>query len=550
VITFSGPPPETEGGIGALTLGGFLAEVVSRHGEREALVFRPGGSATTTRWTYDGLGRAARQIGRALVAAGVGKGTRVGLLMGNRPEWIAAAYGVAMTGGVLVPVNTFYEPPELEHVLAHSDTAVLLLQEGLGRHAYLDEVSRMRGGQPSTRLPYLRRVACLGTDSWTDLLAGGEAVPLEQLRAGAARVSPFDDAIVIYTSGSTANPKGVLHAHRAASTQSWRFVRHVALDPDDRVWSPYPLFWSAGFSMVMGATLAAGGCLVLQERFEAGESLALLEAERVTTPLAWPHQIGELEEHPDWGRRDLSALRHIESFTGWGRHPSVKVDDVWSPRAAYGLTETFTILSSLPADTPIEARADSQGAVLPGMHVRIIDPRTGRPQTVGAEGGIAVKGTCLMKGYLKVAPEECFDLDGFFHTGDAGFVDQRGLLHWTGRTDDLIKTAGANVSPVEIETVLLEHPGLKAALAVAVPHATLGEMVVLAAVVRDGVTVTEADVQEFLRGRLASYKIPRRVLFFAEADLVQTGNAKIKTAELRSLAVTRLAAETASGRPA
>ncbi|TMM16792.1 MAG: long-chain fatty acid--CoA ligase [Actinobacteria bacterium] len=146
-----------------------------------------------------------------------------------------------------------------------------------------------------------------------------------------------------------------------------------------------------------------------------------------------------------------------------------------------------------------------------------------------------------MRGYLKVAPEECFDLDGFFHTGDAGFVDEDGLLHWTGRTDELIKTAGANVSPVEIET---------AALAVAVPHATLGEMVVVAAVAHDRAGVTEADVQGFLRGRIASYKIPRRVLFFEERDLAQTGNAKIKTAELRALAVARLSDETPSGRPA
>ena len=550
MTTFSGPSPETEDGIGPLTLGGFLAEVVRRYGDREALAFRENGSARTTRWTYDELGHEARRIARGLVAAGVGKGTRVGLLMANRPEWVASAYGVAMAGGVLVPVNTLYEPPELEHVLAHSDTAVLLLQEGLGRHAYLDQVRSMWGGRPSTRLPHLRRVVCLGRGSWAAFSADAAKVTERQLDACAAGVSPFDDAIVIYTSGSTASPKGVLHSHRAPSLQSWRFVRHLCLDADDRVWSPYPLFWSAGFSMVMGATLAAGGCLVLQERFEPAESLALLEAERITTPYAWPHQIADLEDHPDWTRRDLSTLRHVESFTGWARHPSVDVGDIWSPRAAYGLTETFTILSSLPADTPLDARTGNQGAVLPGMHVRIIDPRTRQPQAAGAEGGIAVKGTCLMKGYLKVAPEQCFDVDGFFHTGDAGFVDEHGLLHWTGRTDDLIKTAGANVSPVEIETVLLEHPDLKAALALAVPHPTLGEMVVLAAVAHEGARVTEADVQGFLRGRIASYKIPRRVLFFEEADLVQTGNAKIKTAELRSLAVDRLAAEMPSGQPA
>jgi fatty-acyl-CoA synthase len=549
VSTFSGPAPETEGGIGPLTLGGFLAEVARRHRDREALAFRESGASDVTRWTYADLGHEARRIGRGLLAAGVGKGTRVALLMGNRPSWVASAFGVAMAGGVLVPLNTLYEPPELEHALIDSDAAVLLLQEGLGRRAYLDQIMQLVGSLPSLRFPFLRRIVCLRTGSWDDLCAEGTKVPEEHLHASSTRVSPFDDAIVIYTSGSTAQPKGVLHSHRAPSLQSWRFVRHLCLDADDRTWSAYPLFWSAGFSMVMGATLAAGGCLVLQERFDPGEALALLESERITTPFAWPHQSADLETHPDWSRRDLSALRHVEGFTGLGRHPTVEVGDQWSPRAAYGLTETFTILSSLPADTPAEERAGNQGAILPGMQVRIIDPNTGTSQPFGVEGEMAVKGTSLMKGYLGVAPEACFDADGFFHTRDAGFVDEHGLLHWTGRTDDLIKTAGANVSPVEIETALLECPGLKAALAVAVPHPTLGEMVVLAAVAQGGWDITESDVQDFLRGRIASYKIPRRVLFFDEGDLAQTGTAKIKTAELRSLAVARLAAETASGQP-
>src|SRR5207302_1299769 len=183
VTTFSGPPPETEGGIGALTLGGFLAEVVGHHGDREAVAWRRAGSAATTRWTYEQLGREARRIGRALLAAGVGKGTRVGLLMGNRPEWVAAAYGVAMAGGRPVPVNTLYEPPEPEHALSHSDTAVLLLQEGLGRHAYLDEVRAMDG-----RLPHLRRVVCLGRGSWAAFSADAAKVTERQLDACAAGV--------------------------------------------------------------------------------------------------------------------------------------------------------------------------------------------------------------------------------------------------------------------------------------------------------------------------------------------------------------------------
>ena len=208
--------------------------------------------------------------------------------------------------------------------------------------------------------------------------------------------------------------------------------------------------------------------------------------------------------------------------------------------AAYGLTETFTIVSSSPADTPPAERDGNEGSILPGNVVRIVDRETGEALGVGISGEIRVKGTTLMKGYLKVAPEDVFDTDGFFATGDAGFVDADGKLHWVGRTSDLIKTGGANVSPVEIETELLHHPDLKSAQAVGVPHETLGEVVVVCAVAQVGRGVDEADVRDFLRGRIASYKIPRHVLFFDETELAMTANAKIKSEDLRRLAAARL----------
>ncbi len=531
---FRGPPLETEVGIGVLTMGGLLDEVTARHAGREALCFHADGSVV--RWSYEELGRRARRFAKALTAAGVGKGTRVALLMGNRPEWVEAAFGVALAGGVIVPVNTLFEPPEIEHVLGHSDSAVLVYQERLAHHRYHEQVRAML-----PNLPYLRTLACMGTRSYTDFLGAGDAVDDEVAAGRAAAVSPHDDALVVYTSGSTGKPKGVLHAHRAAALQSWRFVQHLRVDPTRRVWSAFPFFWTAGYCMVMGGTLAAGACLVLQELFEAGDALALLESERVTTPHAWPHQLAALESHPDYARRDLSAVDQVDSFTSIGRHPSVKADDSFSPRAAYGLTETFTIISSSPADTPAALREGHEGTILPGNIVRIVDASTGEDQPVGAPGEIRVKGPTLMKGYVKVAPEEVFDTEGFFATGDAGFVDDEGRLHWVGRTSDLIKTGGANVSPVEIDNELLRHPGLHSALAVGVAHPTLGEMVVVCAVAQPGSDVDEDDVRDFLRGRIASYKLPRRVLFFAEEELTLTGNAKIRADELRKLAAERLA---------
>jgi len=532
VTTFRGPPLSSEPGIGSLTLGGFLREVATRHADREAIAFHPDGiTGPVLRWSYAGLADDAARIAKALLAAGVGKGTRVALLMGNRPEWVAAAYGVALAGAVLVPLNTWYEAPELAYVLRHSDAALLLVQRRLLTHDYLERLAPAGGPE----LPFLRRVVCLG-DEWDELLAAGDDVTDARLDAAAAEVAPADDALVVYTSGTTARPKGVLHAHRAPTLQAWRFARLLRLEPDVRTWSAFPFFWSAGFNMVMGATLAGGGCLVLQETFEPGEALRLLESERVTSPHAWPHQLAQLEDHPDWETRDLSALRHVEAFTSFGRHKTVHVDDAWSPRAAYGATETATIVCALPADAPAGERADNHGAVLPGNALRIIDPTTGDALEAGQSGEIAVKGPTLMKGYVKVLPEACFDEDGFFHTGDAGFVDERDRLHWTGRTSDLIKTGGANVSPVEIEETLLRHPGLTAALAVGLPHPTLGEIVVVCAVAHHGHTVDEEDVRAFLRGRIASYKIPRRVVFVDESDLTRTGNAKIRTDELRALA--------------
>ena len=457
--------------------------------------------------------------------------------MGNRPEWVEAAFGVALAGGVLVPVNTLLEAPEIEHVLRHSDSAVLVYQENLAHHRYHEEVRVM-----VPRLPYLTTMACLGTGSYEDFLEAGDTLTDEVCDGRTEQVSPHDDALVVYTSGSTGKPKGVLHAQRAAAIQSWRFAQHLCLDPGLRVWSAFPFFWTAGYCMVMGGTLAAGACLVLQELFEPGDALELLESERVTNPHAWPHQLAALESHPDWQLRDLSAVAHVDSFTCFGRHPSVKIDDSWSPRAAYGLTETFTIISSMPADTPAARREGHEGRILPGNVVRIVDASTGEEQPEGVPGEIRVKGPTLMKGYLKVAPEEVFDSEGFFATGDAGFVDGEGRLHWVGRTSDLIKTGGANVSPVEVDNELMRHPDLHSALAVGVPHPTLGEIVVVCAVAQPGAVVDEDGVRDFLRGRLASYKLPRKVLFFSEDELTLTGNAKIRTDELRKLAMRRLAA--------
>jgi len=539
--------PETE----RQTLGRFLDDVAGRHGDRPAI------RSPERELSYAALREAARRLARGLVGAGVGKGTRVGLYMANRPDWAVAAFAVSLVGGVLVPVNTFAKDDERDHVLRHGDVAVLLMQRGLLGRDFGAELAashpELAGGALGGRLrvpalPQLRRVfvadgeAAGAFEPWDALAALGDDVPDALLDAVASEVTPWDDAMIIYTSGTTSLPKGVLHMQRAPVIQSWRFAELMGLGPDDRLLTAYPFFWTAGICMSLGASLAVGSLLLVDEVFDPGAALERIERERATVLHAWPHQEKEMAEHPDAARRDLASARKIE-FTS-PLAPLVGLEkDEYSTYASYGLSETFTIGSALPASTPAEVRRPTHGKPLPGMTVRIVDPDTGEPVGEGESGEIAVKGRTFMRGYVKVEPESYLDENGFFRTRDAGSIDASGHLHWTGRLSNLIKTGGANVSPLEIEARALEFPGLHVSAAVGVPHPTLGEAVVLCAVPAEGQSLDAAALRSFLRGKLSAYKVPRAVLVFDESEVEYTGNQKLQVAPLRDKARARLAAE-------
>lgn len=536
---------------GRLTLGRFLEDVAARHGDRTAIRFE-GRSVTYAEVEAD-----ARRLARALVGAGVVKGARVALWMGNRPEWIRCAFAVGLVGGVLVPVNTFATPAERDHILRHSDASLLLMQPRLARHEFADGLltdhPRLAEGWPGRLrdpdFPNLRRLFCLdipaargALQTWDQLLDLGDDVPDELVRAIGDEVEPSDDGMIIYTSGTTAKPKGVLHSQRAPVIQAWRFADLLRLDENDRVWSIYPFFWTAGIAMSIGATFAAGGTLILQEIFEPGQALDLLEGERATSAHAWPHQHKAIAEHPSAAGRNLSSLTKI-NFTSPLAPLAGLTEDRYSEGASYGLSETFTLSSMLYVDAPAELRKSSSGKPLPGMQIRIVDPESGERLPTGKQGEIAVKGATFMRGYYKVEPELFLDEDGFFHTQDGGSLDDEGYLHWSGRLSNIIKTGGANVSPVEIEATLNAFPDLKLGVPVAVPHPTLGEAIILCAVKTDGAATDEAAVRAWLKGRLAAYKIPKRVLFFEAGELSYTSNQKVQVDPLRKIALERLIAE-------
>jgi fatty-acyl-CoA synthase len=544
-----GDPLGEEPGLGALTLPGYLREIASRFAQREALMMRTAGGVE--RWTYDDLWERSMGVARALVAIGLGKDGRVGILMTNRAELLSSVFGTALAGGVAVMLNTFSTAVELEYMLQASSASVLLFE---GMVLKKDFAALLGGLEPgiaegvpgrleSTKFPFLRHLAVVGAtqaagavESWANFLARGAVTPPALVAAIADSVRPTDTAALFFSSGSTARPKGIFSAQRAIAIQLWRMGRLFNLSGDVRSWTPNGLFWSGNFATVMGTTLSCGGALVLQSTFIAHEALELMEAERVNFPMLWPHQAKQLEEASNWNSVDLSAMRFVDPSSPLARHPTVTATSWEEPRFSYGSTETFTLSTCFPPGTPHSIAGDSHGVPLPGNTLKIVDPVSGETLPRGEHGEIAVKGPTLMLGYLGVPVEEAFDEEGFYRTGDGGYVDDRGRLHFQGRLTTVIKTGGANVSPMEIDAVLESFPGVKAARAVGVPHETLGEMVVACVVPIDGATLDGAAIQNFARERLASYKVPRRVLFLRDDDLSLTGSAKIKPAELRKLA--------------
>jgi fatty-acyl-CoA synthase len=536
---------------GPLTVPTFLAGLSQAFADREAVV--SGGR----RFTYRQLSDRTIEAAEALRQLGVTKGSRVGLLLGNSDDFVVAMFGALTLGAVVIPFNTMATPVERDYVLRHSDTSFLLTGRHVLGRSFLDELVKDEPGLVDGRpgqlavpaYPQLRHVVIVEREPraippsmrrWSDVLDDARDADPAMVLAAASTVVAADDALIVYTSGSTGTPKAVVHRQKTLVIQAHTWCTQLELGAADRVLATFPFFWTAGLAMSLLGTLASGATLVLVEGSHAGDVLDLIERERVTALQAMANVEAKLVEEQAERPRDLSSLRWLSRGSPL-RHVVAGVPDV-DPSAAFGLSETFTICTSLPSTAPPAIRHSTHGVPLPGVRLKIIDPETGNTLRVGETGEIAVKGETLMRGYYKVDDAEVFDDGGWFHTHDAGHLDEDGYLHWSGRMSNVIKSAGANVSPVEIENVLHLWGRLAMTTVVAVEHPTLDHAVVLCAQRLDGDEVTEAEVLDHLKPILARYKLPRRVVFVSDEEVPHTDNDKVKVKALSQLAALRIAA--------
>ena len=515
------------------TLPALLDAAAARRPAAEAIV-GPRGRVTYARLRDDSIA-----VARGLAARGVGRGTRVGLLMPNRGEWLATAFGVWRCGGILVPLSTLARPRELAHCLRSADVALLLAVRRFLRHDYDAMLEEITPGAADARaplfvaaLPALREVVWLDgepADVVRTLAARGTALGGEWPDPLTARVAPADPATVTFTSGTTAEPKGAVHAHRALCRAALDVGATLGIDASDRTWGYLPFFFNAGLVAVALAMLARGAAVVATEVFEPGEALGLLEAERCTVFFGWPHQAEALTQHPRFASTRLALHKGVGASMPWAArlyppdHQAV---------ATWGMTETGPMFTAWPSTMPIGLRASGHGAPVAGREARICDPESGAPLGPGAAGELCVRGPSLFSHYDGVSPSDCFDADGWFHTGDLARLDERGTMHFLGRIKDVIKTAGANVAAAEVEATLLRHPAVGAAHVVPVPAGPRGEDV--AAFVVASRPVEPAALIEHCRAELASYKVPRHVWVRGEDELPVRGSGKVDKAMLRA----------------
>lgn len=526
------------------TLGDLLDEMAAKTPHAEAVVFRD------TRLDYAALREHADEFARALLAAGVQRGDRVALLFTNRPEWLIAAFAAAKIGAVVAAISTFSTPRELEWALEHSGAKVLVTLDTFRGRDFVDALAEFcpelaTAAPPAAlrcaRLPELRTVVSVGEKerpgvlAWPSFAASGAAVDASALANAQRAVSADDICYILYTSGSTATPKGVTLAHGNVIANGFDIGERMHLGAADRVWLAVPLFWSFGSANALPAIMAHGGCLVLQEAFEPGQAIALIERERCTVYYGMANMARAMRDHPAYpaaGGGRLGAMR-----TGLTIGPPEDIAMTIAALGAealcnvYGSTETYGNCAVTDAADPLPLRLETQGLPLPGMTIRALDLETRQPLPPGETGELAVAGY-VTPGYYR-APElnaAAFDADGFFLTGDLGSVDRDGRVRYQGRLKEMIKTGGINVAPIEVEAVLLQHPEVVQAYVVGLDDAAKGEIVAAAVELCGEAAVRAdhiADILAFCRERLASYKVPARLVIRAAEALPRTPTGKI-----------------------
>jgi len=516
------------------TIGMALDGAALKYGDKVAMVFQNGAA------TYHQLEQTSDMIAGGFLSLGIGKGDKVAIWMAGYAEWAYVYFALARIGAIMVPVNTRYRPEEVEYVLNKSKASILVLKEEPNKNynGLLRElcpgVGEVSDSLPNEKLPFLKRIIVSsdrrlkGCLSFHDLAKLGAANPQETLKRAVSKVGSEDIAMIQFTSGTTAMPKGAMLFHVAMLRGAQCGCQALKLTAADRFFSPQPFFHVGGSIQVMLTPIVSGCTMIVQPYFDAGEALETMERHRCNVLMGHqPHYI-EYLNHPDLKKRKL-VLEKGMIFAGpevnQRVYEEMGIKKLISP---YGLTETHIGGTACEMDDPLELRMTTVGRPMPGVEIGIRQPEGKHFLPAGEPGEVCFKGWCITKGYFD-DPEktaEAIDEDGWFRTGDVGVIGNDGCVRLIGRIKDMIRVGGENVAAAGVETVLLRHGAVKQAVAVGMAEARLAEVVAAFVELKTGKLSTEQEIIEYCRQHLASFKVPRKVIFVAEWPM--TGAGKIQ----------------------
>ncbi len=519
------------------TIGQNLDRTLAKFADREALVDCPSGR----RWSYAEFGRAVGELARALLAVGVEKGDRVGIWAPNCPEWVLVQYATARIGAIMVNINPAYRVHELEYVLNQSGISVLFSYQVHKSSDYREMVGRVRDA-----CPQLRAVIYIGHPTWDQLIAEAAGVPGSALAEREALLSRDDPINIQYTSGTTGFPKGATLSHHNILNNGYFVGGLLGYTEHDRVCLPVPFYHC--FGMVMGnlGATSRGACIVIPApSFDPAATLGAVAQERATSLYGVPTMfIAELGL-PGFAAYDLSSLR-----TGIMAGSPCPVEimkrvvsemNMSEVAICYGMTETSPVSTQTRRDDDLERRTATVGRVMPHVEIKVIDAVTGATQPRGEPGELCTRGYSVMLGYWNDQKQtaEVIDAARWMHTGDLAVMREDGYINIVGRIKDMIIRGGENVYPREIEEFLYTHPKIADVQVIGVPDEKFGEEIMACVILRDAAEiVSNEEIAEFCRDRLAHYKIPRYVR--AVTSFPMTVSGKIRKVELRSSAIEEL----------
>jgi fatty-acyl-CoA synthase len=526
------------------TLGQTTKEAAKKWGNREALVFGE------SRWTWLEFEAGVSAAAKGLISLGVEPGEKVALWMNNKPEWLFLMYAVAKVGGVLVPLNTRYRSDDIKYVLSQSNTGTLLSDDRSGPVNYLEMIKEVIPNPESLKdgnseFPDLRRIVFVGTEHygdtslWTEVLASGEKITAEQLQERESQVAPDDLMLIGYTSGTTGDPKGVMHNHTNIRNCMER-ASILGITFTDIHINYLPMFHIYALSEIMMICALTGAKQVLMESFDASKALALIEKEKVTLAHGFDTHWKDLLDSQSSIQADVSTLR-LGTLPA-GTEATIPVaelaQDVFCPTVSgFGMTEIWAFAAlSFPTDTR-EQRIYASGYPMSDISFKVVNPESGITVEPDELGELRVKGYTLMQGYYKKpqATAESFTEDGWFKTGDTAKIREDGRLIFLGRYKDMLKVGGENVSPAEVEAHLMKIPGIQATSVVAYPDQRLHEVGVAFTILKTDIMLAPDEIIGFLKGKIASFKIPRHIIFVQEFPMTSSG--KVQKAKLRKQAV-------------